>query len=215
MTEKTGDGVGVAAQPPVSSRHPERNRKLLIDATLDSIAGHGIAETTVSRITEKAGLSRGMIHLHFGSKESLLAAAAEAYSGEYYAELDRGVGGKCEDPVALIRAIIEADLGEGSLNTRSCRILHAFRGEAATNPGIARFSSTRDQRLRTMLHESFSRLAGSSADPALASDATLGTLALLEGMWADFLAHEDNFDRAIASRIVFRFLSALFPKHFA
>jgi len=134
MREKTGDGVRVAARLPVSSRHPERNRKLLIDATLDSIAGHGIAETTVSRITEKAGLSRGMIHLHFASKESLLAAAAEAYSGEYYAELDRGIGGKGDDPVGLIRAIIESDLGEGSLNTRSCRILHALRGEAATNP---------------------------------------------------------------------------------
>ena len=48
----------------------------------------------------------------------------------------------------------------------------------------------------------------------IARDATHGTLALLEGMWTDYLLHPDLFSRASAARIIFRFLSALFPQHF-
>lgn len=82
---------------------------------------------------------------------------------------------------------------------------------------IRSFSDTRDKRLRSLLNEAFLSICQTTgtADPAqTARDATHGTLAFLEGMWTDYLIHPDAFDRDEACRIIFRFLSALFPRHF-
>ncbi len=198
-------------------RQPEKNRQLLIDATLDTIAIHGITETTVSRIIERAALSRGMIHLHFGGKDNLLVAAAQAFNEAYYDEMERQMAGLPDAPAETVMAIVRADLSAELLNERSAKIWHAFRGVASANPEIARFSDTRDFRLRQTLRQVFDRIAdgeGHAADSRLARDATYGTLVMMEGMWTDFLTHMDAFDRTEAERIVRRFLTGLFPDSF-
>ena len=47
--------------PRPARRNPEASRRALIEATLDCIAEDGIAETSVSRIIERAGLLRPSI----------------------------------------------------------------------------------------------------------------------------------------------------------
>ena len=41
-----------------------------------------------------------------------------------------------------------------------------------------------------------------------------GVLAMMEGMWNDYLMHQKSFQRDTAERAIFRVLSSLFPKHF-
>ena len=122
MNVKSEPKADTASAP---KRQPERSRRLLIDATLDSIAEVGIGETTVSRIIQRAGLSRGMIHLHFRGKENLLIAAAEAFSDHYYTELERQIAQAGGGPADVIKAVIRADLSEAILNDRSTIIWNA------------------------------------------------------------------------------------------
>ncbi|WP_306113696.1 MULTISPECIES: TetR family transcriptional regulator C-terminal domain-containing protein [unclassified Roseovarius] len=200
-----------------SRRDPESSRRALITATLDTIAEIGITDTTVSKIIQRAGLSRGMIHLHFGGKNQLLAAAAQSFGEEYYHELDRLVSQAGDDPEAIIMAVVQADLSEAVMNVRSTRIWHAFRGAANSNTGIALYSSTRDKRLRATLHGAFKTIArdyGEQGDSTLAQDATFGLLVLLEGMWVDYLTNADVFSREVAISIIRRFIKGLFPDHF-
>ena len=210
---KKSDTTG---QKRAARRDPQGSKATLIRATLDTIAEIGITDTTVSKIIQKADLSRGMIHLHFGGKDQLLVAAVQATSVEYYQEVDRRVAMAGNNPADIVMAVIEADLSETLLNERSVRIWHAFRGVASTNAEIAQYSSTRDRRLRDMIHSAFSILAEDTGEDArvLARDATSGTLALLEGMWVDFMSNTDNFSREVAASIVCRFLAGLFPTHF-
>ena len=49
---------------------------------------------------------------------------------------------------------------------------------------------------------------------ALAAAVTLGAMALLEGMWTDFLTHPTSFSRDTSVRIVMRFLAAICPGKF-
>lgn len=199
------------------NRDPERKRQLLLEATLDSVAEVGIAETTVSAIIQRAGLSRGMIHLHFGGKDKLLTAAAAAFSEEYYTEMDRQLARSSTDPVMVILAVIHADLSPEILNERSVALWHGFRGSARNNPEIARYSNTRDQRLRRMVCDAFDALlpeAATGEDNAIANEVTLGTLALLEGMWADYMTHPNAFSRETAVRIIVRFLNGIIPGRF-
>ncbi len=206
-----------AAAKRSSKRDPESSKRTLIAATLDTIAEIGITDTTVSKIIQRAGLSRGMIHLHFGGKNQLLTAAAQSFGEEYYRELDRLVSLAGDDPEAVIMAVVQADLSEAVMNVRSTRIWHAFRGAAGTNDGIALYSSTRDKRLRATLHDAFKTIArayGEDGDSVLARDATFGLLVLLEGMWVDYLSNADAFSREVAISIIRRFIQGLFPGHF-
>jgi TetR/AcrR family transcriptional repressor of bet genes len=128
-----------------------RNRLALIEATLASIAEVGIVETSVTQIIERANLSRGMIHLHFGGKDNLLLAAAKHANERYYEELDRQLAGNSASPQQKIEAIVNADLGEALLNETSANVWYAFRGEAREQLAFARYASTRDQRLKELI----------------------------------------------------------------
>ncbi len=195
----------------------EQNRQALIDATLDSIAEIGIAGTSVSEIIQRANLSRGMINLHFRSKDNLFVAAVMR-AGEHYFEHLENFLASAESPAqSKLAAIIECDLDEKVLNKKSVNIWYAFRGEAREGKAISKYTDTRDERLNTLIYQAFRELTdikNNDEAAVTARDATLGTLALLEGMWTDFLLHPDVFDRKRAKRIVFRFLAALYPKYF-
>jgi len=209
----------LSSVPPkrATRRDPEGNKTALIQATLDTIAEIGITETTVSRIINRAGLSRGMIHLHFGGKDQLLVAAVKATSIAYYKEVDARVSKARNMPADIVMAVIKADLSEELLNEKSVKIWHAFRGEAYTNAGIAHYSSTRDKRLRNIIRSAFDDIAekeGLDNGRVLARDVTFGTLALLEGMWVDFMSNKDEFSREAAISIICRFLAGPFPRHF-
>ncbi len=195
----------------------ERNRTALIEATLDCVAESGIADTSVSRIIARAGLSRGMIHLHFDGKDKLLDAAAAYVSAQYYETLKRLFDEAGPTPQEKLAAIVRSDLGADVLNERYVRIWHAFRGASRDRATIAVHSDTRDERLISLIYQAFRAIldeTGAADASEVARDATFGLLALMEGMWADYLLHPDAFDRAAAVRIVFRFLGGLMPGHF-
>ncbi len=195
----------------------ERSRLLLIEATLASLAEIGFARTSVSEIVERANLSRGMIHLHFSSKDKLLEEAAKHASAGYFDDLKQVVLKSGASPQERLDAIIRSDLSEKVLNRRSVRTWFALRGEASINQAIARYSDTRDKKLYDLVFDAFLDIAVDSKvmEPgAVARDAAHGSLALLEGMWTDYFLHPDSFNRESALRITFRFISSMFPEYF-
>lgn len=199
--------------PPANKREQvkQKNQQALLQAALDCIAELGVRQTSVTEIIKRAGLSRGMIHLHFGGKDQLLIAAGHYASELYYANLETMLAATNQSPEAIIEAIIRSDLSEQVLNQHSVNIWYAFRGEARYFKDIASFSDTRDPRLRDQMLSAYRQIADSETS---AKEATYGTLALMEGMWTDYLLHTDAFDRDKALRIVMRFVQALFPQHF-
>src|SRR5271154_6041212 len=52
-------------------------RQALIDATIECLVEDGYANTTTSRVAERAGVSRGAHLHHFQTRQALVAAAAE------------------------------------------------------------------------------------------------------------------------------------------
>ena len=50
----------------------EKRRQQLIDATVACIARKGMGSTTLGDVAKEAGLSQGIVNLHFESKENLL-----------------------------------------------------------------------------------------------------------------------------------------------
>ena len=49
----------------------QARRKQLIEATIKCIADKGLSGTTMADVTQQAGLSLGIVNLHFQSKEKV------------------------------------------------------------------------------------------------------------------------------------------------
>lgn len=69
----------------------EAMRLRLVEATLDCLASDGYAATTISKIVEKAQVSRGAPVHHFPSKDALIAAAAEQLIRQLYVRLGHAI----------------------------------------------------------------------------------------------------------------------------
>lgn len=100
--------------PETSTRSPGRPpanldrdaRDLLLAATTDLFAEHGVAATTFAMIAKRAGLTPAMVHYYFAGREQLLDAVVE----ERIAPLIVAVWNPVEAgmaPKELIRGIVE------------------------------------------------------------------------------------------------------------
>jgi AcrR family transcriptional regulator len=65
------------AVPSAKEEQSARSRRALVEAATTLFAERGYRETSVQAIGERAGVSRGSIFWHFGSKEGLLWAVVE------------------------------------------------------------------------------------------------------------------------------------------
>ncbi len=192
-----------------------RHRDMLVRATADIISESGIAGTSITKVVERAGLSRGMVHLHFENKAALLLEVARHMSDEYYARQKVFISDAGPTSQEKLAALITADLSEEILNQYTVNIWYAFRGEARSDNGFMAYSDTRDEALYETYYDAYIKLAAGSENPqVLARDATRGTIALTEGMWVDFFLHPLKFNRGTAKRIIFRFMAGLFQTAF-
>jgi TetR/AcrR family transcriptional repressor of bet genes len=205
--------------PTLREQKKARNRELLLEATANVIAAHGIAGASITRIIEHAGLSRGMVHLHFANKEALLVAVAAHMREQYFHHMDEFLTATSPLPQHQLEAIISAELSNQILNRRSINIWYAFRGQCHQESSYMQYADTRDEAMKDKVYQSFLQLLNQPVrrqeeKQDICSDATYGLLALLEGMWSDYFLHSDEFNRQSAKRIIFRQLSGLFPDHF-
>jgi TetR/AcrR family transcriptional repressor of bet genes len=194
----------------------ERHRLKLIEATADAILEHGLAAVSVSRILEHAGLSRGMVNLHFSSKSNLLLAVARHFSDAYSAHWQAAIAQSGPRPEDRLRAIVEADFDPVVLNRRTMAIWFAFRGEAHSTPDYMPFIDSREGPMTKAVHDICADLCRDGqypeVDPAKAARAF--TIAL-EGLWTDFHLHPDSFSRDEARAIVLHMARTFFPRHFS
>ncbi len=211
MSTLETDAEPIAIRPAKKARHREK----LIQAAADIVAEEGIAATSVTRIIERAGLSRGMIHLHFDGKNSLLVEVVKQMNKKYYREMGGFIEQAGSTPQEKVQAIVEADLGEVLLTPQSVSLWAAFRGEARSKNEFMQYTDTRDDELRNMIFEAYLSLSSRTENAeTIARDAMHGTIALLEGMWTDYFLHTNEFNRDTAKRIIFRFIAGVYPDAF-
>jgi TetR/AcrR family transcriptional regulator, transcriptional repressor of bet genes len=70
MSTLPKSAVRTAGTPPRTASREVRRRQL-IEATINSIAQHGIGGTTMNTVTEFLGLSLGIVNFHFKNSLSL------------------------------------------------------------------------------------------------------------------------------------------------
>ena len=75
--------VAVSASMGRRALAKEQRRQQLIDATIKCIAKKGLSSTTLADVAKEAGLSQGIVNLHFNSKDNLLYETLRYVSEDY------------------------------------------------------------------------------------------------------------------------------------
>lgn len=188
-------------------------RGQLIDATITSIARHGIGGTTMATVTEAAGLSQGIVNFHFESKQKLFEETLIHLAREHHAEWvtayrDAGLGAR--DKLA---AIVDAHFTPRICSRKKLAVWFAFYGESG------RRAVYRDL-INHIDDERFDVSVGLCEDltepDGLVAKRVAETLeSLYDGLWLTMLLYPNFMSRLDARAQIYTYLSGVFPSHFA
>ena len=192
-----------------------RRRQQLIEATIKCIARKGLGSTTLSDVATEAGLSQGIINLHFESKDNLLAETLRSLAEEYDDQFMRTLHDEPDDPAAALLALMEMDLKSPVCDRRKLAVWFAFWGEVKAVPTYQKICAERDQKYGAVMLEltdAIIRNGGyESIDAQIVVD---GLSSMTDGMWLSCLVNPKTFDAVAARRTVRHYLATVFPRHY-
>ncbi len=192
-----------------------RSRQKLITATINSIAKRGFADTTLARVAEGAGLSRGIVNFHFRTKNALFLETLKFMSHEYREHWLRAFDESGPSAAEKLEAVVMVDFEPPIGNRNRIAAWFAFYGEAKSRPTYMQTCTESDQIAEDAICELCRAIIEEGGyedrDPRLI---TQGLSAMAEGLWLDFLISPQTIDSAKAKRTMMTYMRALFPKHF-
>src|SRR5690606_11222510 len=123
----------------------EERRQQLILATIKCISRKGIGSVTLADVAQEAGLSQGIVNLHFRAKENLLNETlqylAEDYKAHFYSTLEKAGPEAAEKLLALM----EMDLKPSICDRQKLAVWFAFWGEVKSVPTYQKICEAYDR----------------------------------------------------------------------
>jgi TetR/AcrR family transcriptional regulator, transcriptional repressor of bet genes len=194
---------------------PEERRQQLIEATIRCIANQGLAETTIATVAQEAGLSQGIINLHFQSKDRLLTETLRYIADEYRNACAEAAAVAEGSPAAGLQAMVDLCFRRSICSRDKLAVWFAFWGERKFRPTYRRICAARDKSQDELVRSMCTKLCAQGdypdVEPALVAD---GLSALTDGLWLDLLVRPETMNRELALRITRSYLADAFPRHF-
>jgi len=203
---------------PAGSRREKSDatRRRLIDATIEAIAEHGLANTTVATVARISGLSPGLIGFHFSSKNQLVRESLGHLIEEWRSGWRRIVENPGMVPHERVRAIIDREFSSAWFNQRTVAIWYGYWGGVPTEPMHREMCRDAERSQTLVLAEQFRLLIVEGQHRDIDADAAArGLSALMMGMYLSYGFDPEDFDRQSAKKICLSYLAGLFPKHFS
>ncbi len=204
----------MAASPKRTASRAMRRRQL-IDATIKCIARKGIGSTSVGDVASEAGLSQGIVNLHFESKENLLNETLRFIADEYKDRFNKALEGSGPGPADKLLALMELDLRPGIIDRRKIAVWFAFWGEVKSRPTYRKICDERDQYYDDVV-EGLCReiIAEGRYEGVSATSVTIALTTITNGMWLDSLISPKNFNRQRNLDAIVDLLRRYFPRHY-
>lgn len=191
-------------------------REQLIKATIRSIASNGLSDTTMSTVAGLAGLSQGIINLHFQSKEKLLLETLAFVVDEYKFLWEQAMKNAGQGSAERLSALVAVDFHPSVCDRNKLAVWFAFWSESRARPTYRKLCAARDHDYDRMLARLCAELQKeggySNVDP---HSAARGLAAMTEGLWLDMLVSPRSMNRKKARETCRAYLAHLFPRHFS
>jgi TetR/AcrR family transcriptional regulator, transcriptional repressor of bet genes len=180
----------------------EIRRRQLIEATIASIHEVGFAESSLSRISAKAGVSTGIVHHYFEDKAELLESTLRQLGINLSLTVARKLSA-ARTPVERLLAVIDGNVGTEQFTPEGVSAWLAFWAQVPTSPRLARVQHVIISRLRDNLVDALKRMGRKDAE-----EIARVTEALIDGLWLRAALSSDGPDSARARRLVLDYLNA-------
>ncbi len=171
-----------------------QRRNEILETTCQVVIDRGFAATRVSDVANRLGVSTGLIHYHFDSKELLLAEALRYAAEQDIARLESELE-QAPTAVAKLDTMFAFDMPEAG--EPSWTLWIDGWSEAVRNPTMRRISQDLDlawnDRLRDIIQAGVAAGEFSCPDP---DGAAWRLSALLDGLGVQFTVHEGVLSRA-------------------
>jgi TetR/AcrR family transcriptional repressor of bet genes len=160
----------------LASPHSVRRQQIL-DATFEVIKREGIQETSIPKITNVMGVSKGIVHHYFKSREELIELSLRRVfrlrHREFLARINRA-----ETPSDRLWAVISLNLDAKYLEPGFCRAWVSLSSQATEHRPFARLAKILRRRERSNVIHALRQL-GHHTD---VEEQALGLRMILEGM---------------------------------
>jgi TetR/AcrR family transcriptional repressor of bet genes len=204
------------SKPPGRRQAAKDMRRLqLIRATLSCVARRGLADTTMAHITQAAGLSAGIVNLHFESKEKLFIETLRFLADEYEAACNAALDKAGPSAAERLGALVELDFSPKISERGKLAVWFSFWGEVKARPVYTQICAEKDRRYDQIITGLCRQITddGGYQNVDVRVVAT-GFTALADGLWLDLLTQPKDFSREEAKSICYYYLHASFPRHF-
>ena len=180
----------------------EIRRRQLIEATIASIHEVGLAESSLSRISARAGVSTGIVHHYFEDKAELLESTLRQLGTSLRRSVVRRLRA-ATTPAQRLMAVIDGNIGPDQFTPEGVSAWLAFWAQVPTHPRLARVQNVIISRLHDNLVHAL-RLIGRDDAEEVAGV----TEALIDGLWLRAALSPQGPDSARARRLVLDYLNA-------
>jgi len=179
------------------------------------IARKGMGSTTLGDVAKEAGLSQGIVNLHFDSKDNLLKETLSSLANEYRDKFDKALNKSGPHAADKLRALMEHDLRPSICNQRKLAIWFAFWGEVKSRPTYRRLCDEWDQYYDDVVAGLCKELIAEGGYTNIDATTAANALAsMTNGLWLSCLISPQSWSRNGAMEAIMSYLSSVFPKHF-
>jgi len=200
-------------QPRTASK--EMRRQQLIDATIESIAKHGLTGTTMTTVTREAGLSVGLANFHFSTKQNLFEETLRYLAEEHHQFWKKSYEKANLAPEAKLEAIVAAHFHPTICKRKKITVWYGFFGEAKSRASyrtlVADIDAERLNISARLCRDIIKEGGYENIDP---ENVAMTLEGLYDGFWLNILIYPKEFTRFDAMRRIQEYLAGLFPKHF-
>lgn len=193
----------------------EKRRQQLIDATIKCIARKGLGGTTIGDVAKAAGLSQGIVNLHFKSKDKLLEDTLRYLANEYKTQFNNALQQSRPEAADQLRALMAHDLHPAICDSRKIAVWFAFWGEVKSRPTYRKICARSDRYYDEVTQNLCEQIiAAGNYSGVSANAATTMLTSMTNGMWLSCLISPGSFDRTAAMNAIDEYLENMFPKHY-
>lgn len=193
----------------------EQRRAELIAATMECIARKGIGSTTLGDVAGEAGLSQGIINLHFESKDNLLRDTLRHLADEYRSHFERALERAPDSPAACLEALMQLDLSPAICQPAKLAVWFAFWGEVKSRPTYRAICNEIDRYYDGVVERLCSEIIADGGYPDVqAVHVATALTSMTNGLWLSCLISPQDWDRQVARDSVRAYLASVFPRHF-
>jgi TetR/AcrR family transcriptional repressor of bet genes len=191
----------------------EERQIQLIKATIRSIAKHGLSETTMANVTKEAGLSQGIINLHFKSKERLLEETLRHVVDEYRYAWHKSLVNSGESAADKLDSLVSVDFDKRICQRNKLAVWFAFWGESRSRLTYRKICADHGQEYKRAITGLCEEIIAEGDYMLQAHLVATGLMAMNVGLWLDLLLNPAEMNPGLAEQISLSYVKGIFPRH--